>query len=129
MSFKKKIGFTLNELIMVVIIVGILAAIAIPSYYKTVQVARAKEAKSALRLIQAGQKIYRSKNPGYYDSDNITDINTNLGLDLEESYWDYRANSATPIGTAKYPLASPTVCYQIGVSGDAICCPTYTCPE
>lgn len=104
MIFKKKMAFTLNELVIVVVLIGVLAAIALPSYFRAVEKSSAREAKSALGLIHAGQKIYHSRNNYYLGNCGITVINSELGLNLEASYWSYCANDSPPndIGTATH---------------------------
>ena len=51
-------GFTLLEVLMVVIIIGILATLAIPQYTKTVEKARASEAYSNLGSIRKAEWIF-----------------------------------------------------------------------
>ena len=59
MIFKKlRVGFTLTEILIVVIIVGILATLALPMLVKTLEKAKVGEAVSNLNLIRTGQKIY-----------------------------------------------------------------------
>jgi len=85
-------GFTLLELITVVIIVAILVAISVPQYLKTVERSYDKEAIANLKLIKAAQKIYKLEYLVYYGAPNqdlINLINLNLRLDLNESVWDY----------------------------------------
>lgn len=53
-----KKGFTLMELLVVVLIVGILSAVALPQYEKAVEKSRSAEALSLLKSIHQAQKIY-----------------------------------------------------------------------
>ena len=52
-------GFTLTELLIVVVIMGILISLAIPSYVKTIEKGKAQEAINALRLIQVEEKRFK----------------------------------------------------------------------
>ncbi len=48
----KKSGFTLLEIIIVIIIIGVLASLALPRFFKTVEYSRATEALSHLSAIR-----------------------------------------------------------------------------
>ena len=48
-------GFTLLELIIVVVVIGILASLALPNYMRVTERARAAEAKSILGAIRSSQ--------------------------------------------------------------------------
>jgi type IV pilus assembly protein PilE len=58
-------GFTLVELMVVVVIAAILAAVGFPSYMKSVQKGRRPDAMSALATIQQAQERYRGTSPTY----------------------------------------------------------------
>lgn len=62
---KAQKGFTLVELMVVVAIIGILAAIAVPSYQEYVQRARASEATSALADMRIKMEQYFQDNRTY----------------------------------------------------------------
>ena len=64
-DLKKKIqeGFTLVEILIVVVIVGILAAIAIPTYFNYVEKAYASDAQTQLKTILEEQKIWMTTHP------------------------------------------------------------------
>ena len=76
---KSKHGFTLIELVIVIIIIGILASLAIPSYFKTVERSRISEALSALGSIRAAQFRYASEHGKYADDFGDLDINISKG--------------------------------------------------
>jgi type IV pilus assembly protein PilA len=58
---KKSKGFTLIELMIVVAIIGILAAIAIPNFMSYQCKAKQSEAKSNLGTIRTAQEAYRAE--------------------------------------------------------------------
>lgn len=58
-------GVTLLEVMVVVVIVGILAAIAIPAYNNYVTRSRRSDAFTALETVRAAQEMYRAEK-GFY---------------------------------------------------------------
>ncbi len=58
-------GFTLIELMIAVIVVGILAAVAMPSYLDFVQRGRRADAYDAVTRVQQEQERFRSQNLQY----------------------------------------------------------------
>ena len=61
-------GFTLVELLVVMLILGLLAAIAIPSFFNQRDKARDADAKSAVRTAQTAMETYATDNNGSYAS-------------------------------------------------------------
>ena len=68
-------AFTLVELLVVVLIIGILAAIAVPQYQKAVEKARISEAIMAVEKIAQAQEIYKLATGRYTQDINDLDIN------------------------------------------------------
>jgi len=74
MNFKKhnKFGFTLIELMIVVVIIGILASMAIPRFMRTSVKAKQSEAKLNLKQIYTMENAYRQEKDTYFPSDGST---------------------------------------------------------
>ena len=90
MQRDKERGFTLIELMIVVAILGILAAIAIPNFMRFQAKSRQSEAKTNLGAIGTTAESYRAENDSYtLQPDGVTEVTFNdLG-------W-------APQGTARY---------------------------
>ena len=61
-------GFTLVELMITMLIIGILAAIAIPAYNDSVRKSRRSDAMTALAAVQQAQERWRGSNASYSTS-------------------------------------------------------------
>ena len=61
-------GFTLVELLVVMLILGLLAAIAIPSFFNQRDKARDADAKSSARTAQTAMETYSTDNRGSYSA-------------------------------------------------------------
>jgi type IV pilus assembly protein PilA len=59
-------GFTLVELLVVMLILGLLAAIAIPSFFNQRDKAKDADAKAAVRTAQTAMETYATDNGGSY---------------------------------------------------------------
>ena len=91
---KKGQGVTLTEVLVVMLIIAILAALALPQFAATRERALSKEAKANLKLIDAAEKIYRMENAIYYpyaagQVDDPATINDKLKLSISETNWNY----------------------------------------
>lgn len=58
-------GFTMVELMIVVVILGVLAAVALPSFLDSIRKGRRSEAFAAIASTQQAQERWRSNNPQY----------------------------------------------------------------
>ena len=99
-------GFTLIELAIVIVIIGILSGVASISYVGYVRDAKITEAIHGIQLIVKAEKMYftkhgewcvvdeyprrnRNKNDG---SENLKLFQEKLGVDIKSNYWHYRVN-------------------------------------
>jgi general secretion pathway protein G len=62
---RKRAGFSLVELVVVVLILGILAAVAAPRMFDTANDARQNGTKQSLAVIRDGIELYKSQNGSY----------------------------------------------------------------
>lgn len=58
-------GFTLTELMIVIVVIGLLAAVALPTFLDAVRKGRRSEAFNALAAVQQAQERWRGSHAGY----------------------------------------------------------------
>lgn len=93
-------GFTLLEILIVVIIVGVLATLGLVNYQRVVERTQDNAAKSDLKLIRAAERIYRMEQGVYINCPTTTDLNNNLKLSIpnptSNAIWQYSAVATNP---------------------------------
>ncbi|MDD5155342.1 MAG: hypothetical protein PHF11_02520 [Candidatus Omnitrophica bacterium] len=110
-------GMSLMEILAIIIIIAILAAIALPNFTPIREKVLDKEASASLKLIQAAEKIYRLETDFYYPYPGTTPapdnsaINQNLKLSLptgDDKKWDYTVKVPTSTGDPGSGCSSAT---------------------
>jgi prepilin-type N-terminal cleavage/methylation domain-containing protein len=107
---KRKKGFTLIELMIVIVIIGVLAAIAAPMMSSNVQRARRSEAVSIMGAIRTAERLYFVDRSTYtnVDAGNWTSTG-NLGNyitanDFNGRFFNSAAFSVTDAGTTGFTI-------------------------
>lgn len=108
-------GFTLVELMIVIIIVGILASIAVPLYLHYTETAKVREALGMIKAIITSQKVEKIRTLNYYTATGgaASDIFLQKGVDVKESlYFIYETT-----GDADAFTVTATATPQSGITG------------
>lgn len=90
----KQSGITLLELMVVVAVVAILAAVAYPSFTDGLRKSRRAEAIKGLLTMQLKQEEYRISNPGYVSPASFAADTTLLGSPASD-YYDFAVSAAS----------------------------------
>ena len=97
-------GFTLVELVIVIIIVGILSTIAVPMYRSYVRRAMSSEGDALLGCVSSAQRIYYAKYGSYYINANANSVihDQDFDLDLSENKYFKTVSITSNDGATNY---------------------------
>ena len=125
-NFSKTRGFTLIEMMIVLAIIGVVAAIAIPNFIDSVRKARRSDGGDALLYIQQLQEKYRASNT---DFGTLAEIGYSADAAPVYSSESYYVVTTTGAGSATAYTATATAASgtsQVGDTSNPVDCTTLT---
>lgn len=117
--YRKMRGVTLMELMIVVVVVGILAAVAYPNYREFAARAKRTEAKAALLQIATNQERF------YLNANTYTADMTNLGFPVAANFLTDTGSYVISVNAADGAGFTATATYQ-NADAEAGKCATFT---
>ena len=115
---KNNKGFTLLEIIIVVIIIGVLASLALPRFFSIVEFSRAQEALSGLATVRGGlERYYVSKGKTY---NLATTANIDTGDPLKGQPNAHFTIAVTAATAAGYTIVATRNTLDGGASADTV---------
>ena len=104
-------GFTLLELLMVVIIIGILAALALPQYLRTVERSRSAQVLLLMASIRGAELRYKAQDPGSLYTQTLTDLD--IGVPVSPAGW------VSPLSVSGTGPGEHVQAHRFGTAGGA----------
>ncbi|MCK5505384.1 MAG: type II secretion system protein [Thermodesulfovibrionia bacterium] len=127
---RKNSEFTLTELMIAVVLTGLIATFGIPSYTKSFNRTKEKDAIANLELIREAVRLHMSREGGVPpDLANVGAINTTLYLNILEQNGKAYSCTATNIYTCLATNADGwTARFRLSINNGAVDCGAGTCP-
>jgi prepilin-type N-terminal cleavage/methylation domain-containing protein len=86
-------GFTLIEIIVTIVIIGLVTGFALVNFNKTIERSHYQEARNQLKMIHAAAQLYFAKHgftiPEYSGSGALDEINSGLHLGINANGFEY----------------------------------------
>ena len=128
-------GFTLAEILVVLVIIGVLAALMWPNYTAIKEKTLNREAKATLALIRAAEKIYRMEEGFYYPDpsgtvSDVSSINQYLRVSLPSANrnWEINVHSSNTTGTSARVGGGRVWSIDFPGEGEPTCAGSTYCP-
>ncbi len=116
-------GFSMIEIVVVLIIVGILAAFTIPVFVSTIEQTKAQAAKNNLLAIAAAQqKYFEDQTPNAFCTASCTTtatINSNLKLGIQDPV-NYSCSTAGAYYTCTWNDGTDTLTLAVNAAGTGV---------
>ena len=116
-QLKKGSGFTLLEIIIVIIIVGVLASLALPKFFSTVEYSRGTEAITAISTIRQSMERCFLQKADYTPCDNFTNLDIDDPQGSPNSHFTY---DITGVSTTDFIITAWRNTVDGGTTGDSI---------
>jgi prepilin-type N-terminal cleavage/methylation domain-containing protein len=123
-NLRNRQGFTLIELMIVVVIIGILAAIAIPKFNNASARAKEKEADGILSQLYRLQETYRAEKGEYADALNASPGLQDVGYEEPSNLKHYDVTDETAFPYQMEPTGTNPAhrCRQVDDTGELSYC-------
>lgn len=112
-------GFTIMELMVVIVLIGVLAAVALPNFGRMMEKSKSAEGVEILQSVLTAQKLYKFENDAYVNDQTPTALDL-LDLDLVPQHFDIPDlyDDTTWLGTpvAVNRIEGATVYYRLSIS-------------
>ena len=118
-NLRNRQGFTLIELMIVVVIIGILAAIAIPKFNNASARAKEKEADGILSQLYRLQETYKAEKGGYATALTGTNSLEDVGYEAPTNLKHYAVTTSTTFPYQMQPTGTSPAhkCRQVANTG------------
>ena len=122
--FKGTRAFTLIELIFAIVIIGILAALAIPRFFQTIEKSRSAEAVNILQALRDAQEVYYLEYNGVY-ADTPGDLDVTIPVSRN---FEVPTVSDSPEPVASIERDASGYQYTLTIDTDGMVCCIGTAP-